>query len=105
EVYFVLEQNFTHGCTFEKDLQKKCVHFIVAVKLAYRMTHEKLGSLLVDFEIKNSLAFWLDNEKIDGTLMAPDGFEAWSPKTRDVIAQGWSYKWQMREMVEYSWQA
>ncbi|KAL0006410.1 hypothetical protein SO802_013971, partial [Lithocarpus litseifolius] len=42
EVYFVLEQNFTHGCTFEKDLQKKLVHFIVAIKLAYRMTHERL---------------------------------------------------------------
>ncbi|KAK7814410.1 hypothetical protein CFP56_003182 [Quercus suber] len=36
-----------------------------------------LISLLVDFEMKNSLAFWLYNEKIDGTLMAPDGFEAW----------------------------
>lgn len=27
------------------------------------------------------LAFWLDNENVDGTLMAPDGFEAWLPKT------------------------
>ena len=62
--------------------------------------------------MKNSLAFGLDNKKTIVTLMAPDGLEAWSPKTskqewlvfisikENVIARGWSYIRQRREMVE-----
>ena len=39
EAYFVLEQNLTHGCTFEKDLRKKLLHhFIVALELGYHIT-------------------------------------------------------------------
>ncbi|KAK7814412.1 hypothetical protein CFP56_003180 [Quercus suber] len=74
-------------------------------------------SLLIVLMMKNSLAFGLDNKKTIVTLMAPDGLEAWSPKTskqewlvfisikENVIARGWSYIQQRREMVESSWQA
>ncbi|KAK7818794.1 hypothetical protein CFP56_040953 [Quercus suber] len=61
--------------------------------------------------MKNSLAFGLDNKKTIVTLMAPDRLEAWSPKTskqewlvfisikENVIARGWSYIRQIREMA------
>ena len=74
-------------------------------------------SLLIVLMTKKSLAFGLDYEKIIITLVAPDGVEAESPKTSkqewlvfinikgNVIARGWSYIWQRREMVESSWQA